>query len=299
MPCHQHGNVSARFSCGGCQGLWCVDCVVRPEEHNATYCPKCNGLLRAIPPTRVMTEEERFGIHVQEPQVVEGTFMGSLARAFLFPLSPMALLSLILASVMLIVLVIATLTGGFRALGLGMLLSTAFIGLLANYLGDIILSVATGDEELPQLQWFENFIMDGMFPGCRAIFLIAICFGGLPYLAFLGEPRRGVLLVLFSSFFFPIMWLGSALTRSRDGAVNPTWIRLMRVISFPYLMTYLTMVIGLSGCYALFNQLARQSDGYAFLSVIPLVMYFLYVVSFMLGKLVYHHQEEFEEVGLF
>lgn len=299
MPCHQHGNVSARFQCPGCKGLWCPECVVRPEyEHTASsFCPGCGGLVRAIAPTHIPTEEERFGIHYEEPAPVEGNFVGDLWRAFLFPLRPKVFLTMMLVSTVFFLSPICA--RGIVGLALWMVLVVATLGLVSNYLADIIVSVGMGDEDLPDLQWFDNFIIDGVFPGSRALFLLTVCFGALPSFAYNDATQQGLLVVLGTSFFFPVTWLGSALTRSINGALHPALFGLLRRISLPYILTYLTMVIGLGGCYALFRVLVSHDDGIAYIGVFPLISYFLFVMSFMLGKLVYHHQEEFEEAGFF
>lgn len=299
MSCYRHNNVSARFECGGCRGQWCVDCVVRPEDQNMSLCPKCHSVMRAIPPTRVLQPEERYGITIQEPdEEITGTFFASLGSAFLFPFRPKVFISMLLVTAGFSLLPFAPVYG-LRSISIAFIIQTCLLGLISNYLGDVIYSIAVGDEELPRLQWFENFIIDGMIAGGRTVLLFMLGFGIWPYLAYNRHPELGLKIALISAFFFPIMWLGAALNRSLVGALHPIMFRLLGRLIVPYSAAYGMMLAGLIGCYSIMTIVAEHSEGMAILAVFPLGSYILYVISYMLGKLVYYNQELFEEAGVF
>ena len=321
MSCHEHGpEQQAKFFCVGCGRAWCPECVLRPEEHEhvtTALCAGCHGILRALRPTdqplpsRVSAgaasagggayrgEYVVWGDPVEEArQAREALTMGAFVQDLLWGLvAPLRSMGGAVAVVLVTLYVMLLHAWGSVW---AIVFSIIGLGLYTMYLSNLLEYIGRGIEESPGIDWDSSMWFDGLMAGLRTMLLVGLCFGlGLYLWSNLAEiPWLSWGVLLSTTFVFPVMWLGSCLTRSMAGIFHPLWGVFIKRAFIPYTMVYGAMLGVLMLVMCIIDRAVYHDQGKGFLIVYPLFFYFLYVITYILGKLVYYHHDIFDEGGV-
>lgn len=216
--CKFHPKSPARYLCKKCNRTFCEVCVTTLNVGGKTK-KNCRACQVECVPLRV---------HLVGPGPTKG-FFASIPGAFIYPLRGSGIFILLVGMLIFVGIRLGTLMmagGGYRGIGMGVIMCILLGGYLFTFLQNIIHSTAAGDTEVPDLPGI-NFLEDILLPFLRLLGLVVVSFAPAVALMIVtlttASPVAAIGIlpaVLLSCAYFPMAFLAVAILDS-VGAVNP------------------------------------------------------------------------------